>query len=282
MMPVIVITGASSGIGRACAIEFAARGWQVLGTMRRPEDAASLMSELEGRGHQMFLADFRRGDEVERLGAELAAALPPEGLNVLLNNAGFVVAGPWEMVPTARVREQMEVNLLAPAALTRALLPELRRARGRVVMMGSVSGLVSFPFLGPYSVSKFGLEAMAQGLAMEVAPQGIGVSIIAAGPVKTPLWERTRRAAGEPGAHAPELHEIYGPGLEFLRVSSEASEAAGVPVQRVVDRVWHAATARRPAFRYVVGAGWRFHVLRWLPARMRQAIVVRKLTSRSR
>ena len=170
-----LVTGASTGIGRACAIHLAALGFHVLAGVRDPADAPDGLEPLQ--------LDVTSEEDVaaaaERVGAEL---------HVLVNNAGIAISGPVEIVPVEEWRRQIEVNLLGQVAVTRALLPAILRARGRVVNMSSIGGRVASPLFGPYSASKFALEAVSDALRREVAPHGVRVVSIEPGGIATPIW----------------------------------------------------------------------------------------------
>ena len=273
----VLVTGASSGIGRACALALARDGWRVLAGVRREEQGEALRAEAGGRLVPVVLDVTREdlvGEAVRRV-EELAGAA---GLQGLVNNAGIAAAGPVELIPAAVWRRQLEVNVVGVVAVTRALLPCLRRGRGRIVLMGSVSGLVSLPFMGPYSASKFALEALADALRIELAPWGVAVSVIEPGSVVTPIWTRSARAAEaylEP--FPPGTEDVYGPAVAAMRRIAERNARHGLPPEAVVAAVRHALTAPRPRPRYLVAPPERareIRLLRWLPTRWRDRVVL--------
>src|SRR5919106_2030523 len=164
LMRTALVTGASSGIGQACAVRLLHNGWRVLAGVRREGDAPD--------GTEEILLDVTDAEQIQ------AAARLVDGLDGLVNNAGIALAAPLEFVPPEELRHQLEVNLIGQVAVTQALLPALRRAKGRVVFMGSIAGRSALPFLGPYAASKHALEAAADSLRIELRPFGVGVSIV--------------------------------------------------------------------------------------------------------
>jgi NAD(P)-dependent dehydrogenase (short-subunit alcohol dehydrogenase family) len=237
----VLVTGTSSGIGRACAEHLRDRGWGVLAGVRRAADAPP--------GCEAVVLDVTDAAQV--------AALAGRPLDAAVLNAGVALSGPLEFVPLDGLREEIEVNVVGQVALLQATLPALRSSRGRIVLMGSVSGRLALPFLGPYAASKFALEALADSLRGEVAPFGIRVSLVQAGSIATPMW----RKGAERAAQLPEeALALYGPALRALRAWAEKRGAVTPPaeVARVVE---HALTAERPRTRYVVGRGARTRTL---------------------
>ncbi len=168
-MKTVVVTGASSGIGLACCVRLTKAGWRVFGGVRTDEDAAALR-ERGLDALQLDVTDAR----------QIAAAADVVGptLDGLVDNAGIAIAAPLELVPLDELRHQLEVNVVGQVAVTQAFLPALRRARGRVVLMGSIGGRSALPFLGPYAASKHALEAIADSLRVELRPWGIAVAIV--------------------------------------------------------------------------------------------------------
>ena len=204
------------------------------------------------------------------------AAAGIEELDALVDNAGIGIAGPLEVLPLDELTRQLDVNVVGQLRVTQALLPALRRRRGRIVLMGSISGRSALPFLGAYAMSKFALEAMADALRIELAPWGIHVSIVEPGTIATPIWTKPQRSAAELSSQAAEL---YGPRLDrFRRLAAARSAAHAVAADEVAKAVEHALTAKRPKTRYLVGpdAKRRARVQR-LPDRARDRLLARFL-----
>ncbi len=275
----VLVTGASSGIGQACALELERRGFHVLAGVRAEEAAQAVRAAGSPRLVPVRI-DVTDESSIAEAAAEIDAATGAAGLWGLVNNAGIVVPGPLEVLPLALLRQQLEVNVLGQVAVTQAMLRMLRRAQGRIVNMGSISGFVAAPFLGPYAASKHALEAITDALRVELAPWGIGVSIVEPQSIQTPIWDKARAAS-----HAmyqqmpPHAEELYGPLLRAAKRNVDRFEAHGLPVSRVVSAVVHALTARRPRPRYPVGLQTHAAYRAWhlLPTRLRDAIVRREM-----
>ena len=176
------------------------------------------------------------------------------GLAGLVNNAGIAVAGPLEFLPVTELRRQLEVNVTGQVAVTQAFLPLIRKGRGRIVNVGSISGRVAFPLLGPYCASKFALEALTAALRMELRPWGIKVVIIEPAGIRTPIWRKALSAGDKMGDQMPpEAFTFYGSIIEGQRARAKQSDHAGVHPKYVVKAVVHALTAEKPRLRYAVG-----------------------------
>ena len=204
------------------------------------------------------------------------AAAGIEELDALVDNAGIGIAGPLEVLPLDALSRQLEVNVVGQLRVTQALLPALRRRRGRIVIMGSISGRSALPFLGAYAMSKFALEAMADALRVELAPWGMHVVIVEPGTIATPIWTKPQRSAAE---LSPQAVELYGERLDrFRRLAAERTSAHAVPAVEVAKVVEQALTAKQPKTRYLVGpdAKRRARVQK-LPDRLRDRLLTRFL-----
>jgi NAD(P)-dependent dehydrogenase (short-subunit alcohol dehydrogenase family) len=199
-----------------------------------------------------------------------------DALDAVVANAGIAVAAPLELLPPAELARQLDVNVVGQLRVVQAVVPLLRRTRGRIVLMGSVGGRSALPFIGAYAMSKFALEAMADVLRIELAPWGIEVAIVEPGTIATAIWTKPQRRLEE---YAPDAAELYGArGERFRRLAAQRSQNAGVPAEEVAKAVEHALTARRPRTRYLVGpdAKRRARVER-LPDRLRDVVLTRFL-----
>lgn len=259
----VLVSGASTGIGKCCARLLADRGMTVWAGVRRDEDARSLAG-LSDRIRPVHL-DVTDEDSIRKCLDDLRNGLNGNALTGLVNNAGIAVGGPLEFLPLDDFRRQIEVNLTGQVALTQASLPLLREAsaRGlaaRIVNMGSVAGLSAVPFAAPYSASKFALEAVTDALRVELRPWRIGVSIIEPGVISTPIWEKSMAWADKAAERiAPEAFHLYGKALAAFRKATLRSAGKGIEPEAVARAVLHALTARKPKPRYLVGpdAQWR-------------------------
>lgn len=273
----VVVTGASTGIGRATALRLDRAGWRVFAGVRREEDAASLRAEGSERLAPLIL-DVTEPAQIaaaaERIGEDVGEA----GLDGLVNNAGIAVPGPLETLPIDDFRRQVEVNLTAQVAVTQALLPAIRRARGRIVFITSIGGLMAFPMFGAYHAAKFGLEAVGDVFRQELHSWGISVSIVEPGSIATPIWERGRQEVEAIGERAGEAHaDLYGEAIEAGKEIARKTRERGIPPDRVAEKIEHALSARRPRTRYLVGADARGQAFaaRFLPNRLVDRLVRR-------
>lgn len=273
----IVITGASSGIGAACALHLDAQGMKVFAGVRS-EAAAERIAEAASPSLVPLRLDVTKQGTITRAAAQVAKQVGDAGLDALVNNAGIVVAGPLEYLPAAALREQLEVNVVGQVAVTQAFLPLLRGARGRIVNIGSVSGRLSTPFMGPYAASKFALAALTDALRMELRPWGIAVSLVEPGAVATPIWEKSREEAERLGeAYPGEAQERYGETMERMRELVAKTEQRASDPDKVVRAVHHAITAKRPRTRYLIGsdAMVQAQAAQWLPDRVRDSVILK-------
>jgi NAD(P)-dependent dehydrogenase (short-subunit alcohol dehydrogenase family) len=194
-------------------------------------------------------------------------------LDGLVDNAGIAIAAPLEFLPPDELTRQLDVNVVGQLRVLQAFLPALRRARGRVVLMGSIGGRSALPFLGAYAMSKFALEAMADSLRVELAPFGMHVSIVEPGTIATPIWTKRQRGVDE---YPPEAAELYGERVAKFRALAASRAGNAVPADEVAKAVEHALTAAKPKTRYIVGpdAKRRARVER-LPDRLRDRALTR-------
>lgn len=277
----IVVTGASTGIGRACALHLASEeGFAVVGTVRRAEDGKRLVADSGGRVAAVRM-DVTDPASIEAAGSEVVGLVGDRGLLGLVNNAGIVVAGPLEFLPLADFRRQLEVNLTGLLATTQAFLPLLRRARGRVVNISSTSGRLAFPMIGPYAASKFAVEAVSDALRLELAPWGLHVAVVQPGPIETPIWDRAEADSARIEGTLPEAaHELYAGLYARFRRESRRSRGRAMPVAAVTHAVAHALTARKPRVRYLVSRRrFLYRVfLPLLPDRWRDRLLLRELS----
>ncbi len=273
----VFITGTSTGIGQACALDLDRLGFHVFAGVRKEEDGEKVASLASERLTPVMI-DVTDTDAVARAAATIDEAVGEAGLYGLVNNAGILIPGPLECVPLDDVRRQFEVNVVGLLAVTQTILPLVRRAQGRVVNMGSISGKVAPPYLGPYSASKHALESMTDVLRMELSRWGIEVSIVEPDSVATPIWDKLQDIAFEMGKRLPRaVRKLYKDDLTAMWKASQKMGASGMSVDHVVRAVRHAITARKPRTRYPVGSRTRlaFWAARNLPDRWRDWFVRR-------
>jgi NAD(P)-dependent dehydrogenase (short-subunit alcohol dehydrogenase family) len=249
----VVVTGASTGIGRAIALRLSAAGHRTFASVRKAEDAAALVRAGSGELYPILL-DVTDAASINRAAGEVAELLGDAPLNGLVNNAGVGIVGPLEYIKLADLRNQLEVNVVGVVAVTQAFLPLLRRGPGRIVNIGSMNGRIATPFIGAYCASKYALEAITDTLRMELAPWKIDASVIEPGPIESSIWDKSRRQAEQLVRDLPEeARERYAPEIASMSKIIDRSERAAVPADRVASAVEHALSARRPKTRYMVG-----------------------------
>ena len=274
-----MITGASTGIGRATALQLDAKGWQVFAGVRREEDAESLREAGSERLAPLML-DVTDAAQIAVAAERIDERMGEAGLDGLVNNAGIAVLNPLETIPIEDFRRQIEVNLTAQVAVTQAMLAAIRRAGGRVVFVSSIGGRMALPFGGPYHAAKFGLEAVADCLRQELHPWGIDVAVVEPGSIDTPIWQRGVKIADEVAGRATaEQEALYGEALERLREAAKRTAQRGIAPQKVAEAIERALTARRPRTRYLVGLDARGQALisRLLPDRLVDRIAARAM-----
>ena len=249
----VVITGASSGIGRACALDLARRGFRVFAGVRRAPDGEGLAAEAGAKLTPINL-EVTDTASIARAVRTVEDALGDRGLDGLVNNAGVTGSGPLEFLELDELRHHLEVNLIGQVAVTQAFLPLLRKRPGRIVFTGSMGGYLALPFLGPYAASKHALEAIADSLRRELHPWGIEVSLLEPGAIQSRIWEKgtaigSRQIEGLPARAAG----LYRDKMEKVLAAGERTAAGAIGADAVARVVHHALTAARPRTRYRVG-----------------------------
>jgi NAD(P)-dependent dehydrogenase (short-subunit alcohol dehydrogenase family) len=275
-MRAVVVTGASSGIGRSCALRLDAAGWQVFAGVRSPADGDALRAAASGRLVPVRV-DVTDIGSVQQLASIVSTAVGADGLQGLVNNAGVATGGVLEAVDLAEFRHVLEVNVTGQLAVTQRLIPLLRLGRGRIVMMSSISGRSALPIMGPYAASKHALEALTDTLRLELHPWGIHVSAVEPGTIATPIWAKALLTAENLVArYSVEALTLYRPLIDAMLAG--LGKVRGAPVELVSDAVMHALQARRPKTRYVVGSDARSRVwVERLPDGIRDRVLLARL-----
>jgi NAD(P)-dependent dehydrogenase (short-subunit alcohol dehydrogenase family) len=273
----VVISGASKGIGEACALHLDALGFRVFAGVRKVEDAKALQAKASENLTPIFL-DVTNHDQISAASLHVKEKLGERGLAGLVNNAGIAVAAPMEYIPIAELRRQMEVNFIGQVAVTRAFMPLLRLGHGRIINMSSISGKFVYPFFGAYAASKHALEAFTDALRRELLPWDMPVVSVEPGAVKTPIWDTSLDRAEELLESLPaKAHALYGQAAQRATDRAMRNGENGSPPLEVAAVVAEALTARRPKTRYPVASGAKQTLLlaRLLPDRWFDWIVKR-------
>jgi len=252
-MTTYVVTGASTGIGRASAARLVERGAVVFAGVRREADAQALRDDL-GANLRPLLLDVTDHAQIYAARDTVATRLGAQPLDGLVNNAGIAVGGPIEYLSIDDWRQQFEVNVFGVVETTKAFLDLLRRGPGRNVIVGSIGGRLASPMLGPYAASKHAIEAVAEALRHELRDWGIHTSVVEPGAVATPIWDKGRSQAESLERDLPpEARERYARFISAVGRAIDHQEKSGVPPDRVAEVVERALVSPRPRARYVVG-----------------------------
>jgi NAD(P)-dependent dehydrogenase (short-subunit alcohol dehydrogenase family) len=250
----VVVTGASTGIGRAAVAALTGAGFRVFPTVRKAADAEQLRQQF-GANVTPLMVDLLDETSVRAAGETVAEAGPLFGL---VNNAGAALTGPLEYLPIDVFRQQLEINLTAQLLMTQVMLPALRRSAerdrdARIVMIGSIGGRIAGPILGAYQAAKHGLVGMTGALRAELAQFGIKVILLEPGVIATPIWQRGVAAGQEIEAGRREEFARYGAQLEAARRLAERGTSRGVPPDVPARKILEVLTSEHPAPRAVVG-----------------------------
>jgi NAD(P)-dependent dehydrogenase (short-subunit alcohol dehydrogenase family) len=273
----VVVTGASTGIGKATALHLDSLGLRVFAGVRRDEDGETLRRDASSRLTPIRL-DVTNPEHVAAAARQVGEAVQDSRLAGIVNNAGIAVAGPVEFVPLDQWRTQLEINVLGVVSMVQAFTPLLRESRGRIVTVGSLGGRLAQPIAAPYCASKHALEAISDALRLELRPWGISVSLIQPGAVKTPIWDKGLRAGEELLRSAPaEVRSLYGAAVDIATKMAIHENETGVEPIQVARAIEHALLSSRPRTRYPVGrqAKLLIPLSRLLPDRLKDELLLR-------
>lgn len=263
----MLITGASSGIGRATAEYFLREGWNVVATMRSPEKAGDWPS------HDRLLIQRLDVTDVDSIRAALAAAMARfQALDVLVNNAGYALVGPFEASTPEQVERQVATNVSGLMNVTREVLPHFRERRsGVIVNVSSMGGRITFPLYSVYHATKWAVEGFSEALIYELEPFRIRVKIIEPGPIKTDFYERSMDLMKRPDLTA--YDEFIGRAMPNMQAAGQR----GPGPERVAKTIFRAATDGTHRLRYPVNSAGILLLRRFLPARWFMRIVKTQL-----
>ena len=263
MLKSILITGVSSGIGYDASRFFLSRGWRVFGSVRNPSDAADLESPL----FHKLVFDVTDSEAIARAADQVKITLNDDIIDVLVNNAGIAVFGPLMHLPISEFQRQLEVNLTGVLRVTQAFLPMMGTLQnserpGRIINIGSVSGLFTTPMLGPYCVSKYGLESMSDAFRRELQIYKIPVSIIEPASTKSDIWAKAKAADSHTSGTIYERVEVQKTAM------IEKTQRKAIETERISKCIWRIAKAKSPRARYLITRNnIAFKIVTWLPSR---------------
>ncbi len=274
----VVITGASSGLGKAAAIHLTELGYRVFAGVRTESSAAELSGVPSSRGELIpVLLDVTDAPSIARAGKLVEHRCSDTGLWAVVNNAGISISSPLECVPIDVLRTQLETNVVGTVAVSQQFLPLLRASRGRIVNISSGIANVAPPYLGAYAAAQFAKEGLSDALRRELRPLGVSVSVIQPGVVFTPIWGKMRRSADEILAAAPaEVVKTYRERfIESLNMSAGLAQASKTTTSDYAHAVAAALAAKHPKTRYRVGVdSWGSALARRVvPDRMMDALI---------
>ncbi len=271
----VLITGATAGIGKHVALHLARKGHKVFATGRNAAALARLLDEAKGTALETLQLDVTDAASIAAAKDEVERRTGGAGLDVLVNNAGYGIAGPLEEVDESAVRAMFDTNVFGLVAVTRAFLPSMRRrGSGRILNVSSVGGRITFPLFGAYNATKYAVESLSDSLRYELAPFGVQVVLIEPGVIRSEFSDRSMSTLPKPGPESP-YAAIY---ARADRIKEQA-DAQAVGPECIAEAIERAITARRPAARYV--APFRTRILlalvallptRWVDAAMRAMV----------
>ena len=271
----IVVTGASTGIGKATALHLDKLGFRVFAGVRKEVDGQALKKEASDKLRPIFL-DVTDGDSLATA-VDTVTKETDGDLYGLVNNAGLSLNGPLELVPTSEIKQLMDVNVLGLLAVTKAFLPLLRQSKGRIINISSGHGLLAVPDKSVYAASKFAVQAITDSLRVELCPFDVSVSSIVVGKVDTAVLgkiiaDRDKMIEAAP----PEVAKLYAPLIEFF--DKEVKELPGIPAIEVGKVVAQALTTEKPKAQYLIGPGAKkMKNLARLPVGLRDWLMVKAI-----
>jgi NAD(P)-dependent dehydrogenase (short-subunit alcohol dehydrogenase family) len=249
----VAITGAGSGLGRGIAIAFADKGYRVFGTARMPEEVGDVRHATRDVA-DLTVCDITDEDAVRGWAKDTSDELGDAGLDVLVSNAGILTPGPLEVLSIDTVRREFEVNVFGSLAVINAFLPALRKARGRIVQIGSMTGRLPLPFNGPSSASKAALEAFADVYRGELKPFGVAFVMVQPGNMATGGPAKTATALDSAAeSMTPEQRELYGDTFAAFTVALNSMQSAGLDGAVAAASVVEAAERLPAPIRVPVG-----------------------------
>jgi len=258
----VLITGTSTGVGRAAALLLEKEGYHVFATVRQEKDVESLREEYKSRNLTPVLMDVTKTEEIKFASDIVSKSVGDRGLVGLVNNAGLLVDGPVEYVSIDDLRWQFEVNVFGQIAVTQAFLPLIRKAKGRIINIGSVGSQISAPFISALCASKFALGAFTDALRMELEPWGIEVILVEPGSIASAAPDKVEESFQKNFANmSPEARAMYGDAYKFFVEGLIRSNRTGMPPEQVAGTILEVLEASKPKTRYFLSKGQIFLML---------------------
>ncbi len=275
----VLITGTSTGIGRATALHLDQLGFRVFACVRKVSDGDALRAKASEKLTPIMM-DVTDAQAIADAKAQVCRSIGDAGLAGLVNNAGTGFTAPLEFAPLDSLRQVFEVNVFGLLAVTQAFLPLVRQARGRIVNISSSAAILVAPFHGPYSSSKYCVNALSDALRRELWPLGVQVSVVLPGSIDTPLWQKGEELSQQLYDDLPvQANEVYGRAYAKLRKYFDGMARSGIPPEEVARVVAHALTAKRARQYYVVGKDAQRvqRLTRLIPQRFHDRLLLREL-----
>ncbi|WP_375497285.1 SDR family oxidoreductase [uncultured Nostoc sp.] len=278
----IVITGASTGVGRAAALMLDKKGYRVFASVRKEKDAESLKSDSSENLTPIFM-DITKAEEIKSAADIVSKSIPDEGLVGLVNNAGLLVDGPLEFISLDDLRWQFEVNVFGQIAVTQEFLPLIRKVKGRIINIGSIGGVISGPYISALCASKFALEAFTDALRIELHPWGIEVILIEPGSIASAAPDKVEESFRKNFANmSPDAKAMYGDTYKLFVEDLIQSNREGMPPEQVADAIIKALEVRKPKTRYFLSKGQLGLMLelvlkKFTPDRSYDAMIIKSL-----
>ena len=249
----VVVTGASTGIGRATALFLDRKGYRVFAGVRKEADAESLAEEGSDRLTPITI-DVTEQPSIASAKDEVQRAIGKDGLVGLVNNAGVGDGGPVETMDLDVLRNVLEVNLVGQVAVTQAFLPLIREAPGTIVFIASIGGRIASPFMSPYNTSKFAVEALGESLRQELTPWKIDVVVIEPGSIDTPIWSKGAETIDDQKSDMSETERrLYSRQLDRMEEVLTETASRGIAPEKVAEVIHTAISSENPKHRYLVG-----------------------------
>jgi NAD(P)-dependent dehydrogenase (short-subunit alcohol dehydrogenase family) len=249
----VVVTGASTGIGRATALFLDSKGYRVFAGVRKQTDAESLAADASDQLTPITI-DVTEERSIKSAKDKVQRTVGEDGLVGLVNNAGVGDGGPVETMDLDVLRKVLEVNLIGQVAVTQAFLPMIRKVPGTIVFIASIGGRIASPFMAPYNTSKFAVEALGESLRQELSPWEIDVVVIEPGSIDTPIWSKGAETIDDQKSNmSPTEKRLYRKQLDRMEEVLAETASRGIPPEKVAKAIHTAIRSEKPKHRYLIG-----------------------------